>query len=167
MKEWEDEDDVQEMGFSIDPGLSYADVPLIGRTLEQEARLWETHVKLGIPFRSLGVRQHCFLALCSDAGIRASALQLVTAFRCGYWAAAGNPVPNYSDLAQALQVRKQTWCRLVALAIEAWGNVPRDDSFRVYPEYAFGAFPEQTGTHTESEGIDWLNANDCDNYGWK
>jgi hypothetical protein len=42
----------------------------------------------------------------------------------------------------------------VRLACIAWEGIERDDSCRVYQNYAFGAVPEKTGTHTRNEDGD-------------
>ncbi|WP_079723120.1 hypothetical protein [Pseudoxanthomonas indica] len=131
-------------------------LPVIGTPLVEEAARWELHIKLGLPYRtSYEARMRHFLALCARSGIRANSLQLVVAFRYGYWAAAGDPVAyEQQEMSLELRIRKQTFGRLVHLATTAWGGVERDDSCRVYPNYAFGAFSGETGTHTRNEDGD-------------
>lgn len=131
-------------------------IPVIGTPLVQEAARWEAHIKLGHPYRtSYEARMRHYLALCAKVGIRAKAIPLVTAFRYGYWEAAGDPIAfDQQEMALELQIRKQTFGQLVRLACIAWEGIERDDSCRVYPNYAFGAVPEESGTHTRNEDGD-------------
>lgn len=130
--------------------------PVIGTPLIEEATRWEFHIKLGLPYRtSYEARMRHYLALCAKAGIRAKSLPLVVAFRYGYWEAAGDPVAfDQQDMALELAVRKQTFGQLVRLARVAWEGIERDDSCRIYPNYAFGAVLAESGTHTGSEDGD-------------
>lgn len=145
----------EELGRGSKDGLDCG-LPVIGTPLIEEATRWEFHIKLGLPYRtSYEARMRHYLALCAKAGIRAKSLPLVVAFRYGYWAAAGDPVAfDQQDMALELAVRKQTFGHLIRLATAAWEGVERDDSCRVYSNYAFGAVPENSGTHTRYEDGD-------------
>lgn len=123
----------------------------------EEAKRWELHIARGLPYRtSYEARMRHFLALCARGNLRATAIQLVIAFRCGYWAAAGDPVAMaQQELAAELGIRKQTLGRLVRAAVAAWQGIERDDSARVYdmghfdPENGLSwGSGEQVGTHT-------------------
>lgn len=122
----------------------------------EEAKRWERHIAEGKPYRtSYEARMRHFLALCARGNLRATAVQLVIAFRCGYWAAAGDPVAMpQQDLAAQLGMRKQTLGRLVRAAVAAWHGIERDDSASVYETAHFdpenrgcGGFADRMGTH--------------------
>lgn len=129
---------------------------VIGTPIIEEAKRWAIHISQGLPYRtSYEARMRHFLALCARGNLRATPEQLVVAFRCGYWAAAGDPVAMpQQDLAAQLGMRKQTLGRLVRAAVAAWHGIERDDSACVYeiahvdPENrGSGGFADGVGTH--------------------
>ena len=129
---------------------------VVGTPIIEEAERWERYIAEGKPYRtSYEARMRHFLALCARGNLRATAVQLVIAFRCGYWAAAGDPVAMpQQDLAAQLGMRKQTLGRLVRAAVAAWHGIERDDSASVYeiphfdPENGPSGGPsDQVGTH--------------------
>lgn len=133
----------------------------------EEAKRWERHISEGMPYRtSYEARMRHFLALCARGNLRATAIQLVVAFRCGYWAAAGDPVAMaQQELAAELGIRKQTLGRLVRAAVAAWQGIERDDSARVYemghfdPENGLSwGGSDQVGTHTRKSRRDTFDS---------
>lgn len=152
--------------YAADAGLTQDDelsaLPVIQTPLIQEAARWEAHMKLGLPYRTAyEARMRHFLALCARSNIRAKSIPLVTAFRCGYWSAAGDPVAIDAEmLAKEVCIRKATFLTLLKLAAQAWEGVERDDSHRVGVDYAFGLFPK-SGTHNDiGEGSDSLGSSE-------
>lgn len=132
---------------------------VIGTPVIEEAKRWARHISQGLPYRtSYEARMRHFLALCARSNLRGTPVQLVVAFRCGYWAAAGDPVAMpQQELAAAIGIRKQTLGRLQRLATAAWRGIEWDDSARVY-EIGHLAAPivniqpgsDESGTHTDT-----------------
>jgi hypothetical protein len=144
--------DIYASDAGIDEDSADFGIAVIQHTLIAEAAKWEAHIKLGLPYRTAyEARMRHYLALCAKAKIRAKSIPLVTAFRCGYWFAAGDPVAiDSEDLAKEVCLRKATFLRLLKLAARAWEGIPRDESAR-FANYAFGPTPWKSGTHNESE----------------
>lgn len=132
---------------------------VVGTPIIEEAERWERHIAHGLPYRtSYEARMRHFLALCARGNLRATAVQLVVAFRCGYWAAAGDPVAMpQQDLAAELGMRKQTLGRLVRAAVAAWQGAESDDSACVYEMTHFD--PENRGSGGFSDGVGTHNGN--------